>query len=124
MTRRPPRSTLFPYTTLFRSSIAPQRLSPQELDQPRSSCGLRRARSSRTTSCTTGSLAGGVMLASLKNVPGRLEAGHACLKPLRDVDLLGLGDDCVPLEHGHGLVPRDLHGDVLRHAGGDQLADG
>src|SRR5687768_17996516 len=25
MTRRPPRSTLFPYTTLFRSAIAPER---------------------------------------------------------------------------------------------------
>src|SRR2546422_2611573 len=28
MIRRPPRSTLFPYTTLFRSVVDPQRLSP------------------------------------------------------------------------------------------------
>src|SRR2546428_10064575 len=28
MIRRPPRSTLFPYTTLFRSSIAPTPVSP------------------------------------------------------------------------------------------------
>src|SRR2546430_16332135 len=29
MIRRPPRSTLFPYTTLFRSLIAARRLSPR-----------------------------------------------------------------------------------------------
>src|SRR2546427_2476603 len=29
MIRRPPRSTLFPYTTLFRSPISPSRLSAQ-----------------------------------------------------------------------------------------------
>src|SRR3712207_7129766 len=28
MIRRPPRSTLFPYTTLFRSSAAPRRAAP------------------------------------------------------------------------------------------------
>src|SRR5258705_6868186 len=30
MIRRPPRSTLFPYTTLFRSAVAPRRLSRGE----------------------------------------------------------------------------------------------
>src|SRR3712207_9463289 len=40
MIRRPPRSTLFPYTTLFRSGVLPdlpssgQQLSGQVLDQP------------------------------------------------------------------------------------------
>src|SRR5256885_8729253 len=29
MIRRPPRSTLFPYTTLFRSTVQPARLPPQ-----------------------------------------------------------------------------------------------
>src|SRR3712207_8592038 len=29
MTRRPPRSTLFPYTTLFRSCAAPSRRAPR-----------------------------------------------------------------------------------------------
>src|SRR2546428_7459514 len=33
MIRRPPRSTLFPYTTLFRSQHAPD-LAPHELDAP------------------------------------------------------------------------------------------
>jgi hypothetical protein len=64
------------------------------------------------------------MLACLKNVPGRLEAGHACLKPLRDVDLLGLANDSVPLKDRYRLVACHLHGDMLRDAGGDQLADG
>src|SRR5256885_8994218 len=32
MIRRPPRSTLFPYTTLFRSAEAPRRLHPAEDD--------------------------------------------------------------------------------------------
>src|SRR5438128_5515471 len=30
MTRRPPRSTLFPYTTLFRSSRSRKRMAPDE----------------------------------------------------------------------------------------------
>src|SRR5689334_23452295 len=34
MIRRPPRSTLFPYTTLFRSVSAPEwRMTPEENDQ-------------------------------------------------------------------------------------------
>src|SRR5258708_24105434 len=44
MIRRPPRSTLFPYTTLFRS---PQDLSARRLlrlDGPRSSCRANRDR--------------------------------------------------------------------------------
>src|SRR5688572_31699959 len=32
MIRRPPRSTLFPYTTLFRSSRAPDRVRPAPAD--------------------------------------------------------------------------------------------
>src|SRR3989454_8112231 len=31
MIRRPPRSTLFPYTTLFRSLVAPHRATPRPL---------------------------------------------------------------------------------------------
>src|SRR2546427_9687344 len=33
MIRRPPRSTLFPYTTLFRSRIAPRRAPALDLDE-------------------------------------------------------------------------------------------
>src|SRR5688572_32885162 len=32
MIRRPPRSTLFPYTTLFRSPLAPSPLGPEHLE--------------------------------------------------------------------------------------------
>src|SRR5260370_15356503 len=42
MIRRPPRSTLFPYTTLFRSYLIPR--------QMRGLCGRRRAPSGRKTS--------------------------------------------------------------------------
>src|SRR3712207_9553243 len=33
MIRRPPRSTLFPYTTLFRSNPRPRQINPQLSDQ-------------------------------------------------------------------------------------------
>src|SRR3712207_3068766 len=35
MIRRPPRSTLFPYTTLFRSSSSPRACSPSSAEPPR-----------------------------------------------------------------------------------------
>src|SRR5438067_8796983 len=35
MIRRPPRSTLFPYTTLFRSRTARRRAGPGDHDRPR-----------------------------------------------------------------------------------------
>src|SRR5436309_8140384 len=41
MIRRPPRSTLFPYTTLFRSSVTPaMALSPLSIVNPLMSFGL------------------------------------------------------------------------------------
>src|SRR5438046_4824081 len=40
MIRRPPRSTLFPYTTLFRSHRAPEQLLTLLLEQPRSLTAL------------------------------------------------------------------------------------
>src|SRR2546422_4485095 len=47
MIRRPPRSTLFPYTTLFRSVLPPQTITPQlhslgNLQRQPSSCYLDR----------------------------------------------------------------------------------
>src|SRR5256885_7086464 len=47
MIRRPPRSTLFPYTTLFRSGTAPQHL-PHRREQPHrgGGSGHRRVRAS------------------------------------------------------------------------------
>src|SRR5688572_32512017 len=43
MIRRPPRSTLFPYTTLFRSGCGPgtDPLDPPRLDRPPGTAGLR-----------------------------------------------------------------------------------
>src|SRR3712207_8476883 len=43
MIRRPPRSTLFPYTTLFRSTHEPQRNEAQHRAGLRASCPFARA---------------------------------------------------------------------------------
>src|SRR5438445_1861088 len=52
MIRRPPRSTLFPYTTLFRSTFAPGASSCSGLLSPRryGSCSQRERRSEEHTS--------------------------------------------------------------------------
>src|SRR3712207_8899198 len=50
MIRRPPRSTLFPYTTLFRSAGAPRRSSPAPPPPWPTSRG-RRSRSSGADPC-------------------------------------------------------------------------
>src|SRR5947207_4928863 len=42
MHRRPPRSTLFPYTTLFRSEVERQLLAGQPLEQRQDVAALRR----------------------------------------------------------------------------------
>src|SRR3712207_7553567 len=44
MIRRPPRSTLFPYTTLFRSAPARQRARPADRRRPDARRGPRRQR--------------------------------------------------------------------------------
>src|SRR3712207_6864770 len=49
MIRRPPRSTLFPYTTLFRSGQAPQRLA---LTSPDCTCPGCRSAHESTSSCS------------------------------------------------------------------------
>src|SRR5690349_23694372 len=40
MIRRPPRSTLFPYTTLFRSPSAPEANEPKMLNRPTSASAI------------------------------------------------------------------------------------
>src|SRR2546429_4591005 len=50
MIRRPPRSTLFPYTTLFRSLLKSARIRPSGLIRRNSPGGRRRRRSEEHTS--------------------------------------------------------------------------
>src|SRR2546427_7202413 len=52
MIRRPPRSTLFPYTTLFRSQGPPNQSQPRAINtlSQKARCGLRWARSEEHTS--------------------------------------------------------------------------
>src|SRR5690242_21091797 len=54
MIRRPPRSTLFPYTTLFRSARSCLRCSPASVS-PRCSCPRRSARSAPRDTPTSAS---------------------------------------------------------------------
>src|SRR5258708_15979269 len=48
MIRRPPRSTLFPYTTLFRSTCCPRWPTPDSTPSPRGPAATRRPRSRPT----------------------------------------------------------------------------
>src|SRR5256885_6989975 len=50
MIRRPPRSTLFPYTTLFRSGRRDQPRQPQDAERPARSHGGATGRSEEHTS--------------------------------------------------------------------------
>src|SRR3712207_7989216 len=61
MIRRPPRSTLFPYTTLFRSFARASRLTSAFLARSHDKEGVVRSRSSRTE---------GARCPTLANVPG------------------------------------------------------
>src|SRR2546422_10609434 len=88
MIRRPPRSTLFPYTTLFRSLVAPLELDPIEVSR---AGGVRRVRAlghdAFEPACNSG----------LEDHP----------QPSRIVGLLHLGrlDDRVLRNAGHELRP-------------------
>src|SRR2546430_3994261 len=53
MIRRPPRSTLFPYTTLFRSALACATLHAPAVAARHSSAGAARARTSRSEEHTS-----------------------------------------------------------------------
>src|SRR3712207_8852936 len=83
MIRRPPRSTLFPYTTLFRSGFSYSRVREQCADRQQDDGGSRRwARVGRTGSATTGCRGGGSW--ALRSATGpldrkstRLNSSHA-----------------------------------------------
>src|ERR1051326_9312188 len=74
MIRRPPRSTLFPYTTLFRSLIGPARsTAPQPLEP---SEALNKA---RPRPASAAGFAGGTLLHPLPAGSGGLAAGFAAV---------------------------------------------
>src|SRR3954468_25112636 len=50
MIRRPPRSTLFPYTTLFRSCLRDENIASARALRSASRCGMRAGRSEEHTS--------------------------------------------------------------------------
>src|SRR2546422_3726060 len=69
MIRRPPRSTLFPYTTLFRSRVTARGLHPHHQAGP-SRGRRRRGGSDRTAGCVTDRRPGGSGGCSSKGDPG------------------------------------------------------
>src|SRR3712207_764124 len=76
MIRRPPRSTLFPYTTLFRSARAHRRLTAREGRHPASSqvpssrdAAARRSLVGMTTTAARGP-SGGIVSGSSSAMPG------------------------------------------------------
>src|SRR3989449_11437016 len=103
MIRRPPRSTLFPYTTLFRSPARPRRggrsRGPWSLVEP----GVEQAHAEAVT----------VVVLEALHV-GRV---RDVLRPLRDVDVVGLVgqvaldvvDDLLPLLRVHLTALGEQH---------------
>src|SRR6202008_3351966 len=130
MIRRPPRSTLFPYTTLFRSGGHPGRLSRRGADGARGrrggpQLGEQRARGELQPLRPGAHLqrggrrSGGVRLAGAAAHGNRGAAGHAD-PPLRELSAMA----------GRLLVLGDVHGahralvQVLERAGFDREQDG
>src|SRR5256886_10517033 len=85
MIRRPPRSTLFPYTTLFRSPLTPIRLGIQHLQR------AREKKDGRDFDATLAETAGRILAEDRKST--RLNSSHSqisyavfCLKKKRTTD--------------------------------------
>src|ERR1039458_10492094 len=70
MIRRPPRSTLFPYTTLFRSRLASRPLDPQPSASPLPPAARRDRKSTRLNSSHLG-ISYAVFCLKKKNEPAR-----------------------------------------------------
>src|SRR3712207_7064471 len=143
MIRRPPRSTLFPYTTLFRSLLGPDdaryrgephgRLTAATLLAPRVGVRLRRdARCSGGGSSAGARAAGSTARRDRKST--RLNSSHAnisyavfCLKKNKQIMPSFRGNitfpsalpDCPVLFPNHLLIPPTTHHEipsVTRHA--------
>src|SRR3989442_529054 len=103
MIRRPPRSTLFPYTTLFRSANDGQRIVAQEMDlvadQPRAAQrrpheGEQAAEQARAHAQLR------QLLAYRRANACRMQPVHACLLPLLLPELAGLPKSSSALTPG------------------------
>src|SRR2546426_10204435 len=95
MIRRPPRSTLFPYTTLFRSDVGPlaARLGEEPPEQEFHADGIDRRDAERVADCAVGRRAAPlhedvVRAAVLDDVPHDQEVAREVEAP-DDVDLVG-----------------------------------
>src|SRR2546430_6116535 len=94
MIRRPPRSTLFPYTTLFRSDCLPELVRRRKVD--RVLLALPSASRRRRREILTQLEPLGVHVQSLPNLSD-LISGKAQINELRDVEVSDLlGRDPVP----------------------------
>src|SRR5580765_2210303 len=75
MLRRPPRSTLFPYTTLFRSRIPHRRGDPREADDARAQGGSLRDRKSTRLNSSHPSISYAVFCLKKKRKPDDVATG-------------------------------------------------
>src|SRR2546429_8334948 len=95
MIRRPPRSTLFPYTTLFRSDGDPGPARPELADAGRDKIRLRLGDAAE------------ILVDRGLQLGGKLVASAALLHPFPEVDVIVVLARIV--EHGRGLAVRTLH---------------
>src|SRR2546422_4146051 len=84
MIRRPPRSTLFPYTTLFRSHERPNilRVGPLEAANSLERCGSRRDRKSTRLNSSHGYISYAVFCLKKKKKPQEARCPAAPREPI------------------------------------------
>src|SRR5438034_1508878 len=128
MIRRPPRSTLFPYTTLFRSQLPARRLAVTAGRQARSSGrAYERACALEVRSCT-------VPVFGVTRRPGVFRVFRIISRPLA-LMILGIGQPVITLpcwhsrccldtqawnQGGHDVWLGENHVCVLRSSSGEQ----
>src|SRR3989454_6194488 len=127
MIRRPPRSTLFPYTTLFRSHLGNQAIQPLRLYAPESLDDVvALVREAERSRCTVGAVGPGHSWSDVALPPGFLVAPSG-LSRILDLEpqLLRSGVDAARLVRAEaGIRLRELnahldaHGLALSNMGG------
>src|SRR2546430_11683128 len=102
MIRRPPRSTLFPYTTLFRSRTLPRRLLPSRRRRVRA-MGRDRAQPAGTRACAPARGTGDRKSTRLNSSHSQISYAVFCLKKKKPV-LLGVHEQSTARTHARLIL--------------------